>query len=144
MKKTSNAGKLFLIAVILAIVGAMLAPKKTPDEIKAAEREAQSARKQEARRISEQAAAETEIEPLREKFKQWALQSTAVTDIAISGKGTTTIFVKLKAEKYTSRDNVRLIAESLARAYAEQVGVSSVVCHVFLGKEEYAKGSYLR
>jgi len=75
----------------------------------------------------------------REIFKKWAVENTAVTDIAFDDAGIT-MFVTLTPEKYTNRDNVRLIAESLARAYVNQTGAEFVGCSVFLGNQEYAKG----
>lgn len=76
-----------------------------------------------------------------EKFKTWALKNTAVTDISINGP---TMFVTLKSEKYTNRDNVRVIAEQLARYYALQSGETYVACHVYFGQKEYAKGVYAK
>lgn len=72
-------------------------------------------------------------------FERWAHESTAVTDISIRGGS---LFVTLTADKYTNRDNVRVIAEQLARAFCLQTGQSSAACHVYLGKEEYAVGRY--
>jgi hypothetical protein len=76
----------------------------------------------------------------QKQFKKWALENTAVTDVAIGG--TASIFVTLKPEKYTNRDNVRVIAESLARAYADQTGLKSAVCRIYLGNEVYAVGKH--
>lgn len=90
----------------------------------------------------QRAAEDAELNTKIEKFKRWALQNTAVTDIAINGK--ITMFVTLSSEKYTNRDNVRVIAETLARSYANQVGIDYAVCHVYFGNEEYAEGSFRR
>lgn len=106
----------------------------------AQEREAKEKLKQAENK--KRAAAEAEITKKNEKFQKWALENTAVTDIAINGS--ITLFVTLKSEKYTNRDNVRLIAEHLARAYALQVGTNYAVCRVYYGNEEYAKGSFSR
>ncbi|MBD2142945.1 zinc-ribbon domain-containing protein [Anabaena sp. FACHB-1250] len=85
---------------------------------------------------------DAEINTKIEKFKQWALNNTSVTDIAITGK--ITMLVTLTPDKYTNRDDVRVIAETLARAYANQVGIDFAVCHVYYGNEEYVKGEFSR
>ena len=83
-----------------------------------------------------------DLDAKTEKFKEWALKNTAVTDIAINSR--ITMFVTLTSDKYTNRDNVRVIAETLARAYVNQVGVKYASCHVYFGSEEYAVGTYSR
>lgn len=76
----------------------------------------------------------------QENFKQWALESTAVTDIAFAGDHT--FFVTLKGSKYTSKANVQSIAEYLARACASQTGVSFATCKVYRGRTLYAQGDF--
>lgn len=128
------------------IVGAQLLDpsmarkREQRSEHEAQERQAKALQKQAEQQ--QRAARDAELNAKTEKFKQWALQNTAVTDIAINNNRT--MFVTLKPEKYTNRDNVRVIAETLARYYANQVGIDYAVCHVYLGNEEYAKGTFSR
>ena len=75
-----------------------------------------------------------------EDFKAWAINHTAVTDIVINSN--VSIFVSLTANKYTNRDNVRVIAEKLAYAFCSQTGSKYAICEVYYGNEVYAKGSH--
>lgn len=79
------------------------------------------------------------ITPGAEEFKSWCLSYTAVTDIEINGPS---LFVTLKPEKYTNKENVATIARSLAKSYAYQAGVSYVNCRIYLSGKEYASGSF--
>lgn len=83
---------------------------------------------------------EDDFERKKQKFIESVLENTAVTDIAINGK--TTMFVTLSPDKYTNRDNVRVIAETLARSYAKTIASTRVTCRVYLGNEVYAEGAY--
>ncbi len=75
------------------------------------------------------------------KFKQWALENTAVTDISINSSS---LFVTLTPEKYTTEANVQHIANALARAYCLQTNKRFAVCRVYLGERVYAKGDFFR
>lgn len=130
-------GILLICFLLLFIVG-LFAPKSsilpaTPETSK--QRSEREAKEQQKRATAEAVAVKIE------NFKKWALANTAVTDIAIKDS---TMFVTLTPDKYTNRDNVRVIAETLARYYATQVGVDYAVCHVYLGNEEYTKGHFGR
>lgn len=78
-------------------------------------------------------------QPKNEAFKKWALENTAVTDIAINQPS---MFVTLTQDKYTNKENVSAIARNLARAYCSQTGASYMNCHIYLAGEEYASGRY--
>ena len=147
-KKGIGCGGVLLCGFIFVIIMSMLsspsnssssgssAPAETIDTTaQRQEAEAKAKEKAEAKRQSEEAE-----KAAQEKFKKWALEHTAVTDIEINGK--TSMFVTLSPEKYTNRDNVRLIAEQLARSYANQVGSNYTVCRIYLGNEVYAEGEY--
>jgi hypothetical protein len=119
----------------------------TESDLATLQRKIAAAQKQAARRQAQQqekarqtaAVVESgDVDDRIEKFKSWCLENTAVTDIAINGR--TTMFVTLKLDKYTNRDNVRLIAEKLAQWLADRNGVNYASCHVYLGTEEYAVG----
>ena len=80
---------------------------------------------------------------LKNKFLNWAVEATAVTEIyypedAIEGS----IWVKLTKDKYTSKENVKTIASELARYYKLQTGYTGLtIVTVFdLSNDVYAKG----
>ncbi len=75
----------------------------------------------------------------KEKFKKWAMDNLAVTDIAINSN---TLFVTLTSDKYTSKANVEEIAQTIARYYCLQTKEKYAVCRVFIGEKLYAKGTY--
>ncbi|WP_071992749.1 zinc-ribbon domain-containing protein [Aphanizomenon flos-aquae] len=115
-----------------------------PSQNKEIETQEQKA-KAEEKKVEQQREAEQrkiELNTKIEQFKQWALNNTAVTDIAIDGG--ITMNVTLTPDKYTNRDNVRVIAETLAMAYANKFGLDLAICHVYYGNEEYAKGIFNR
>ena len=127
-----------LIGVLLLFIIGLFVPKssiplKAPET--STQRSERETKDQQKKATAEAVAAKTE------NFKKWALANTAVTDISING---ITMFVTLTPDKYTNRDNVRVIAETLARAYATQVGLDYAACHVYLGNEEYTKGRFSR
>jgi len=137
----SCLGILFIGCILLSIMGNFVpkssSPPRTPETSK--QRSERVARESQNRKVKEQQkkadqekqlAAEAAVAAKTEKFKKWALDNTAVTDSAIKG---ITMFVTLTPDKYTNRDNVRVIAETLARAYANQVGLDFASCHVYLG-----------
>jgi hypothetical protein len=76
-----------------------------------------------------------------ERFKNWAFENLAVTDIAINRP---TLFVTLTYDKYTNKENVQIIAETIAKYYCFQTGNKFAVCRVYSynGTREYAKGTY--
>lgn len=78
------------------------------------------------------------FERMKQAFMKDVLENTAVTDIHISGKSS--MFVTLSEEKYTNPDNVRVIAERLAKWWGMKAGASYVACRVYLGNEVYATG----
>ena len=103
------------------------------------ERERQQA--EEARRkAQDQQQSEANRDAVQEKFKRWALDNLAVTDIAINSS---TLFVTLTPDKYTTKANVEEIARTIARYYCLQTKERGAVCRVYRGKELYAKGSYM-
>lgn len=75
-----------------------------------------------------------------QEFMQWARENLAVTDIAINSS---TLFVTLTPDKYTSKANVEQIAKTIARYYCIQTQSSAAICRVFSGKQLYAKGMYI-
>jgi hypothetical protein len=77
-----------------------------------------------------------------DRFMQWALENTAVTDIAINDG--ISLFVTLTPDKYTNEANVQQIADTIARWYCLQTGRDFAVCRVYRGKRFYAKGDYRR
>lgn len=99
--------------------------------------------KKDAHEEAEKAKADAELakEQIPRDFEKWALENTAVIDIHIEGPS---MFVTLKPEKYTNKDNVRVIAEQLAEWYGRRSGRTYVACRVYYGKKVYAKGSYTR
>jgi hypothetical protein len=107
-----------------------------PKEIAEAKKRGEQQEREEAK-----AAAEADKEATKAAFMRWALDNTAVTDIAINGPS---MFVTLKPEKYTTPENVTAIADTLARSYAMRSGLNFVACRVFRGKQEYAKGTFAR
>lgn len=148
---------LFVFLFIIFLIG--LVVPKTPTTPQTSETEAQPSQNKEIETQEQKAKAEekkveqqrevelnkqrdAEINTKIEQFKQWALNNTAVTDIAIDGG--ITMNVMLTSDKYTNRDNVRVIAETLAMAYANKFGLDLAICHVYYGNEEYAKGIFSR
>ena len=145
-------GFLLIGVVLLSIIGHFLpesaSPPRAPEtseqrsEREAREPKDRQAKEQQAQADQQKKAATDAIVAAKtEKFKKWALANTAVTDISING---ITMFVTLTSDKYTNRDNVRVIAETLARYYATQVGLDYAACHVYFGNEEYAVGRFHR
>jgi hypothetical protein len=63
----------------------------------------------------------------KEKFKKWALQNASVTYLEYPDNSDWQIWVKLKPEKYTTKENIEKIALSLARGYKLQTGFENLV-----------------
>ena len=63
----------------------------------------------------------------KEKFKKWALQNTAITYLEYPEKSDWQIWVRLKPEKYTTKENIENIALSIARYYKLQTGFKDLV-----------------
>ena len=63
----------------------------------------------------------------KENFKSWALRNTAVTYLEYPENSDWQIWVKLKPNKYTTKNNVESIALQLARAYKMQTGFNKLV-----------------
>lgn len=138
-----------ILGVVVVAVGFYLAPrskepKTLPPELQA-QYEKRMSEKEAARKAKpieqpqDPAPTKTDTTQAQEKFKQWALCNLAVTDIAIKSH---TLFVTLTADKYTTKPNVVLIANDIARAYCLQTKERAAVCRIYLGKELYAKGDY--
>ena len=164
MKKLSVIEKscLALVGIIVLVVGISFipkrdkGPKKLPPELQEkyearmrekeraradAQRQEAAARREEAKqREVAQQQSEANRSAAQEKFKQWALDNLAITDIAINSS---TLFVTLTPDKYTSKANVEEIARTIARYYCLQTKERGAVCRVYIGKELYAKGSYM-
>jgi len=148
VRKTSGCAKALLIGILgfvaLMVIPIILRQSETPEETAARQEaaEARNAAEEEQKAQKEAAKAEKDkrIAKQNEEFKAWALKNTSVTDIAINGE--TTIFVTLSAEKYSNRDDVRVIAETIARWYGQRTGSRYVSCSVYYGNEVYAKGVY--
>jgi len=99
--------------------------------------------------VKEQGTDKVRFKPFDEQakndFKAWALKNTAVTSLEYPMGSDQMIWVKLKHEKYTTKDNVESIASNLARYYKMQTGYKNhvivTVWHPF--KDEWvAKGSF--
>ncbi|GEM_PF-5441946 len=78
-------------------------------------------------------------------FRDYCLRSRWVTHIEQDHGNN--FYVRLPLEKYTSKENVKAIAEYIARAYVirnRQYGGkhTSATVHVFSGNRVYAMGSY--
>jgi hypothetical protein len=86
----------------VTVVPGCFTPSGAP--ISAAERADRERRDAEAERAKEQQRAATAAaeKAKNDKFKEWALKNTAVTDIEIKG---VSMFVTLSSDKYTNRDN---------------------------------------
>jgi hypothetical protein len=80
-----------------------------------------------------------DIKKAQEKFREWAIKNTAVTEVHF--ESSMFVWVKLKPEKYTNEDNVTQIARSLAKYYVSQTGVSKAIVTVWRGDKVYAKGN---
>ena len=109
-------------------------------EVEARERKAGADREKAEQRELALQDRESNRREAQERFKHWALSNLAVTDIAINSS---TLFVTLTPDKYTSKANVEEIAHTIARYYCLQTNERGAVCRVYWGKELYAKGTYM-
>ena len=75
-----------------------------------------------------------------QSFKRWCLEDTAVLDVHIQSDDQ--FFVSLPGYKLTTKDNVKAIAQFLARAYCSQVRRNSAVCHVRWHDGSFVRGGY--
>lgn len=66
-------------------------------------------------------------EQAKENFKLWALNNTAVTYLEYPEGSDWQIWVRLKPDKYTSKENVESIALQLAKSYKMQTGFNKLV-----------------
>lgn len=114
---------------------AKLRTEKEQAERETQERQAQISKHQGAARIEQ----ETARTAAQNKFKTWAKDNLAVTDIAINSS---TLFVTLSPEKYTSKENCEQIARTIARYYCIQTGERFAVCRIYWGKQVFAKGEF--
>ena len=118
-RKTSTFIWLFLILIVLAV---WVQSKKDSTTTTSTTNKQSSVHSQKSvpkkPRVSQEA---------QEKFKTWALQNTAVTYVEYPEKSDWQIWVKLKPEKYTPKENVENIALSIARAYKLQTGFKELV-----------------
>jgi hypothetical protein len=132
-KRTGHLLSLVALVVLGLLAFGCSGEPSSREEPTAQERAAKEARRAERARV---------VQVKQDAFKKWALENTAVTDISFSGEHR--MLVTLSPDKYTNRDNVRVIAEKLAQAGAFQMGLEMCTCKVYLGQEEYATGRYVR
>jgi len=76
----------------------------------------------------------------KSEFENWLYANTAVTEVHFESDWQ--IWVTLESYKYTSKENVEQIAETIARWYAQKMNKSYTICTVWRGNSIYAKGSY--
>ena len=79
---------------------------------------------------------------IQDEFKKWLLKNTAVIEVHFESNWQ--IWARLSPDKYTSKDNVEQIAESIAQWYAKKMGKNFTVCTIWnqSGSKIFAKGTY--
>lgn len=73
-------------------------------------------------------------------FKDWLFRNTAVTEVHFESNWQ--IWVTLESYKYTSESDVKEIAKTIARWYAQKMSISRAACTIWYGDQIYAKGYY--
>lgn len=78
----------------------------------------------------------------QKNFKKWLLENTSVIDVHFESDWQ--IWLRLSPDKYTTKENVEQIAETIARWYANKMGKKLSVCTVwnYSGNKVFAKGRY--
>jgi len=77
----------------------------------------------------------------KDKFENWALSNYSVTDLSYPEDSDWQIWVTLTSDKYTSKENVSSLANTIARYYKLQTGYKGlVIVTVWRDGSIYAKG----
>ena len=66
-------------------------------------------------------------EEKKNAFKDWAIKSTAVTYLEFPDNSDYSIWVKMTADKYASKQNAEVIAQQIGRYYKTQTGYDGMV-----------------
>jgi len=77
----------------------------------------------------------------KDKFENWALSNYSVTDLSYPEDSDWQIWVTLTSDKYSSKENVSSLANTIARYYKLQTGYKGlVIVTVWRDGSIYAKG----
>jgi hypothetical protein len=99
-----------------------------------ADEEAAERRREESRKDNER------IESLKPGFITWLLENTGVTKARFKS-GLMGDVIEVEFDRvWTSKDEARVKAEALARAWRLQSGIDYAECAIFWGNEIYATG----
>lgn len=76
------------------------------------------------------------------KFEEWLLKNTAVIEVHFESDWL--IWVRLSPGKYTNKANVKQIAETIAKWYAQRMNKTRTICTVwnYSLTSVYVKGHY--
>lgn len=129
-----------ICAVSFARFYLLLTPEQRAAELKnyreKSEMEAQAAKQE---REAEKADRER-IEALKPGFLQWLVDNSGVTKARFKS-GLMGDVIEVEFDRvWTSKDEARVKAEALARAWRLRSGIDYAECAVFLGNEIYASG----
>ena len=63
----------------------------------------------------------------QKSFKDWAIKNTAVTYFEYPNGSNYQIWIKMTADKYSTKQNAELIAQQIGRYYKQQTGYTGLV-----------------
>lgn len=115
----------------------------TPEQRAAEAAQFQAAQKAEAdaaeRRREEDRTDRARIESLKPGFLTWLVENTGVTKASFQAASNNVIEVEFD-RVFSSKDEARVKAEALARAWRLRSGLDYAKCSIFWGNEVYATG----